>query len=800
MTPRAAGLGGTPNRVSGQSGAVRVPVSMSSHQQLQQALHGGGAEEAVKVRGSPSPPQNLGPAVPGGGRVGGRGNKVVEEGDEVEDDGYVEDEEGDDEEGELDDDEIMEEVQLPGMFGRMGRSSGGGKNGLGGSGFFGSMEMDIDHGEKTEEDPDVEAEEAPTTDTGDVGGSTTDDATRKRRDTAATETGIRKKAPPPSAPGKVTRSSARESDREKERKEKEARDKAKMPPPPPVMKRAQSTTTRGGVKLSAGAGGKEGTTSRVRAGSTANNTATTTTTGGLGRATSVRRGTVSKEEGGATGGVKLRSAVDAKAPAKPTSGTTAGTAATTRHMRTRSIVSGTAPSTTRQNGTSINPNATGTDSEDPTTKRPMARTGLTKKPRPASMFVPSTKSSTDRESDNPAQEPTITATTRPRQQTISKETVSVTRKPSTRAAAAPPHRRNQSEAQPAPPKPTRPEFTTLQKDYTAPPPAKPHPESTTTNATLLPDAPTLQKQTHLLQLLLLHNTAIQSFQAFHADAHTKLAKRYEATTELYQDVRGRLAANARAADMAVLRKILQATPAVPPTGGVARWGTAAGRRLSGSREHLARGDGRRKTLTGQMASPVEERIQVFSESVKRVEALLRKGGEVARVRGGFESWASARVDVEGGGGGEGRKQRRAEDGLPKQWHRDWATVKRKVEVAVDGIRDFWVAYQHVLTAPEDEGRLVAVGGEGGGGGGTLLRMVMGYLELGEDVVLELDEMKALEKVWVEEARERMRRVVREVMAGGEGLEGMDGMDGMEGVEGAGGVALGSGMGSGAWRM
>ncbi|KAF8429060.1 hypothetical protein EV426DRAFT_207264 [Tirmania nivea] len=764
LTPRAVGLGisGTPGRTAGGgggAGGMRIPLG--SHQQLQQALLGGGAGgagEAVKVRGSPSPAEGLrlasagmelGQDIGSGGESSGSGSnvgrvdkdKAEETGNEGDDDGYDEDEEGgDDEEGEVEDeDEVMSEIQ-PGLLIR--RADTGSKGGLSsGSGFFGSMEMDCD-GEKTDEDPEPypETEEAPTTDTGEVGGSTTDDGPSRKMSAVmaakpATATGVWKKAPPPPAApaaGKAARSSTRESDREKEQKDKEAKDKIKMPPPPPVIKRAASTATKGGVRPSV----KEGTTASSRARATSNATSSNTTTTGLSRATSVRRGTVTKEDGGTTAaaGVKSRNAADAKTQTKPGSGTTAPTTATTttttRHTRTRSIAGGTAPpqtsSTSRQNGAT-----TGTDSEELIAAK--RRTGLVKKPRPQSMFLPSgTKSGTEKESDSGAPPSPTTAgpvSSRPRHPPASSKD---SRKPSTRTpmasgasaqtttTTAPSHRKNPSEAQPTT-RPPRPEFTTLQKDYSTPTPI-PKPAETTSTTTLLPDAPTLQKQTHLLQLLLLHNTAIQSFQSLHSSANTILSARYQATVDLYTHVRTRLLSDARAADLAVLTKILEVTPQVPPVGGVARWGTASGRRLSGPREHLASGDGRRKTLSGEMCSPVEERIQVLSESIKRIEGLLRKGGEVSRVRAGWEGWVERRK----GSAGEG------EDGLSKQWHRDWAMVKRKVEVAVDGVRDFWVAYQHVLSQSQSQPGEGAIA-EGVERGGTLVRMVMGYLELGEDM-------------------------------------------------------------------
>ncbi|KAF8442718.1 hypothetical protein BGX38DRAFT_1144001 [Terfezia claveryi] len=786
-------------------GAMRIPLG--SHQQLQQALLVGGIAgtgEAVKVRGSPSPAEGLKLGSGGmglgehtgssGGGSSGSGSNVKkldkdkgeETGDEGDDDGYDEDEEGgdDDDDGEVEDeDEVMSEIQT-GLLVR--RTESRSKSGLSsGSGFFGSMEMDCD-GEKTDEDPepDPETEEAPTTDTGEVGGSTTDDGATRETSVApaakpATATGVWKKAPPPPSAmpaGKVAKSSTRESDREKEWKDKAARDKIKMPPPPPMVKRAASTATKGGVRPPV----KEGTTTSSRARAISNATSSHSTTTGLSRGTSVRKGMVTKEDGGAiTAGVKPRNAADSKTQTKPSSSTTpptttAASTTMTRQMRTRSIAGGTphtqTSSTSRQNGAT-----TGTDSEDLTAAN--RRTGLVKRPRPQSMFLPpGTKSGTEKEADSGAPpSPTAAGPTssRPRQPPASSKD---SRKPSTRTPATSgattqttttttsSHRRNPSEAQPTT-RPPRPEFTTLQKDYSTPTPI-PKPAETTSTTTLLPDAPTLQKQTHLLQLLLLHNTAIQSFQSLHSSAHIILSARYQATVDLYNHVRTRLLSDARAADLAVLRKILEATPQVPPVGGVARWGTASGRRLSGSREHLATGDGRRRTLSGEMCSPVEERIQVLSESVKRVEGLLRKGGEVSRVRAGWEGWVERRK-----GGTEGR-----EDGLPKQWHRDWATVKRKVEVAVDGVRDFWVAYQHVLSQSQSHlgGNGSAGEGAGAGGverGGTLVRMVMGYLELGEDVVRELEEMKALEKLWVEEGRERMRRVVMGVMAEGLGARG-----------------------------
>lgn len=731
--------------------------------------------------------------------------------DEREDDGYEEEIEEAEDEGE--DDEAMGEVLLPGMSGPnpgQPRDIENGNSGAsgGGSGFFGSMEMDDNSGDKTEEDldPDPQTEEvATTTDAGDIGGSTTDDGARRRGTMAAAVPPKRaSKAPAPPTtptPGQVTKNSTKESVRERERKRKEARDKVMMPPPQTV-KRNLNTTAVGGVKPPRGKEATPGT--RVRGASTTADS-TPATTSGLSRSTSVRRGSVAKEEGNMGPVSKSRGSFDTKTLANPAGSNTQAA----RHSRTRSVTSASAPRP--KNSNSANANTTGTDSEDPAAaKRSAVPVGTTKKPRPASMYVPSTKPITDMEPDGPSSPTHVVPTIiRSRQQSTSKDSpvASMARKATTKTAAS--HRRNQSEVQAIERKHARPEFTTLQKDYSAPilPGASSLP--TTSTNTILLDAPTLQKQTHLLQLILLHDTAIQSFQSFHVDAHAKLSKRHRATVELYQNTRGRLVADAHAADMYMLRKVLQSEPAVPPAGGVARWGTAAGRRLSGSREHLAGGGARRKTLTGDIASPVEERIQVFSESLKRIEGLLRKGGDVSRVRVAWDAWVAA-----------WKAGNASEDGLPKQWHRDWATTKRKVEVAMDGVRDFWVAYQHVMSEKQQK-RFVSSAmtekglGSGGGGdggddgdgdgegnegvrGGTLFRMVIGFLELGEDVVRELDEMKALERVFLEEARERMRAVVREVLAEKVVIEGMEGSEVVEGVEvEVAGASQGVGK---AWRM
>ena len=814
-TPRTAGLGMTPGRASGTSKTSRVPTTLPSHQQLQQALQGGG--ETVGIGGSPLS-GDLGSFAPirqkNVSRVSEDRGEEAE--DEREDDGYEEETEEAEDEGE--DDEVMEEVLLPGMSGPNPGEFRGIENNKsiasgGGSGFFGSMEIDDNSGDKTEEDldPDPQTEEvATTTDTGEIGGSTTDDGARRRGTiTVAVLPKKASKAPaPPIQPtsGQVTRGSTKENVRERERKKKEARDKVMMPPPQTV-KRNLNTTAVGGVKPPRG---KEATSStRVRIASTTTDS-TLATTGGLNRSTSVRRGSATKEEGGVCPVPKPRGSFDAKTPVNST-----GSNTQTRHSRTRSVTGVSSASVPRpKHANSANAN-TGTDSEDPAVvKRPAAPAGATKKPRPASMFIPSTKPTIDREPDGSSSPTQVVSTiTRSRQQPPPKDSpvTSIARKASARTTA--PHRRNQSEAQPTERKHTRPDFTTLQKDYSALPLPSTSSQSTTSTNTILIDAPTLQKQTHLLQLILLHDTAIQSFQSFHIDAHAKLSKRHHGIVELYQNTRGRLVADAHAADMYMLRKVLQSEPAVPPTGGVARWGTAAGRRLSGSREHLAGGSTRRKTLTGDMASPVEERIQVFSESLKRIEGLLRKGGEVSRVRVAWDTWVTA-----------WKAGKASEDGLPKQWHRDWATTKRKVEVAMDGVRDFWGAYQHVLsekqqkkfvsTAMTEKGLGLGGGGDGDGdgdgggggggggggegGGGTLFRILIGFLELGEDVVRELDEMKALERVFLEEARERMRKVVREVLAEKVVVEGMEGSEVIEGVEvEVAGASQGVGR---AWRM
>ena len=155
-TPRTAGLGMTPGRASGTSKTSRVPTTLPSHQQLQQALQGGG--ETVGIGGSPLS-GDLGSFAPirqkNVSRVSEDRGEEAE--DEREDDGYEEETEEAEDEGE--DDEVMEEVLLPGMSGPNPGEFRGIENNKsiasgGGSGFFGSMEIDDNSGDKTEEDLD----------------------------------------------------------------------------------------------------------------------------------------------------------------------------------------------------------------------------------------------------------------------------------------------------------------------------------------------------------------------------------------------------------------------------------------------------------------------------------------------------------------------------------------------------------------------------------------------------------------------------------------------------------------------
>ncbi|KAF8471729.1 hypothetical protein BDZ91DRAFT_716390 [Kalaharituber pfeilii] len=794
--PRAAGLGVGPSRIGIGFGGGRgvhgtsptTAPAPATHEQVTQLQV---EESAGLVQAGGSQSLMDADVVREGRENASRDEDGGEAGDEGDDaDG---DDEEDGEEDEMDVDRPEGEVEEMRAENGAGRSMKFGGDMGGSSGFFGSMEMD-DAGEETEADAELDPEmdadveregitegEQVTDDGGialEVEGKAKMLVETPSPQSSMTDAG--KSSPPAAAAGGTRKRTPKGSEREKVKREKEERDRAKMPPPP--TKRVSKPATdksQTGTATAASVGSK--------------GTAAPSPAGGLGRSKSVRTAISTKDSGSVR--TRPRGTTDSKPVVTKATTSAAPSSSTTRHMRARSIAGqppgASAASTFSRSSASAansaNANTTGTDSEGAASNKraaaAAARTGAAKKSRPASMFVATSKpAAADKDADAAPPSPT-TATApnaRTRPQSQSKETApSVNRRPSAKALAGPTlpggqpsvstHRRMQSESQSsqsqslhpshAAEKPSRPAFNTLQKDYSAPtaPPSTASTQPSTTS--LLPDAPTLQKQTHLLQLVLLHNTAITSFQSFHASARQKLEARYNHVAALHNEVRSRMIAKARAADLAVLGKILQTPPAPPPAGGgVARFGTAAGRRLSLSAGSKPSGNARRKTLSGAIATPVEEMIQVFSESTKRLDSLLRKGGEVARVRGQWESWVSKYTSASSSDSQSSSASALGE-GLPKQWHRDFAAVLRKVEAAVDGVREFWWGYQGIL-----------VGGVEGGEPGMLGKMVMGYLELGEEVVKELEEIKTLERAVVEEGRERMRMVVRKVIEGGEGME------------------------------
>ncbi|KAI5808666.1 hypothetical protein DFH27DRAFT_540605 [Peziza echinospora] len=633
-----------------------------------------------------------------------------------------------------------------------GSGSGGGSGQWQGGSFGG---VSTDTGEETEVDPETEVE------------TETDSPVITGPSEPARKTARISDAPPTSTSPTRTRTT-RGSDREK--RAQEEKDKAKMPPPP---RRALSTKTKP-------------LDSKPRS-----TTTTAPPTGGLGRATSVRRGTVTKESGATSGKESTKpTAASTTRTAEPSksalerkksvsAATATAPAAPARHVRTRSTA--TKPSTPPVSFSANSARTPGTDSEDPSAakKTAVTRTGVARKPRPASTILPSTKPSEKEDRTSPPS-PTHTRT---RSTTITRDTnpaAAAGRKPSSRsttapaattAATGPSSRRTQSSETPTSTAPTnaRPAFTTLQKDFSAPPP--PPPSSTQTsihNNALLPDAPTLQKQTHLLQLLLLHNTAISSFHSLHADARTKLEGRYNALAEKYRAVSAAENKVARAANLAVLRRVLEEPPNPTPTTATIDPSSSTATSSGGRLIVKPTTSNRRKTLAGDVATHVEERIQILSEGIKRLEGLLRKNGDVAKLRAQWEAWFRSPA------------QGTHDAGLPRQWQKDYLSVRRKVEGAVEGLREFWSGYQRVLDVVGDGSASAgASAGASGGGGATLGRIVLGYLELGEDVVREFEEMRALERVLVEEGRERIRRVVREVMLSDVGVARNAGVGGGE---------------------
>lgn len=144
----------------------------------------------------------------------------------------------------------------------------------------------------------------------------------------------------------------------------------------------------------------------------------------------------------------------------------------------------------------------------------------------------------------------------------------------------------------------------------------------------------------------------------------------------------------------------------------------------------------------------EERVQAFSEAIKRIDAL--RCGDFRRLCGVFGEWIAG-YNPRGGG------REKWVDGIGEVWRRECVSVCRKLEVSVAGV-------EGVAGVLSEVGEVEAVVT-------TVGRVVEGYKELAEGMLEEVEMMRRMEGEVVERERGELRRRVEAILEGGEEWRG-----------------------------
>lgn len=261
----------------------------------------------------------------------------------------------------------------------------------------------------------------------------------------------------------------------------------------------------------------------------------------------------------------------------------------------------------------------------------------------------------------------------------------------------------------------RPAFTTLQHSPDPPKPAPPATVSPRSRAMLSPPPPDKEiqhKQAQLLQLSCMYSTSHATYSSLRASANASLSGRFTKLSAQHATLRTQQAQQKRRGDFAGLAAVVEAPG-------------------SGVNDERAR----RKTLR----SP-EEKIQSFSESLKRLETV--QGGEHRACARRFGDWIAGYAPPATSSSTSTRS--RWVDGLGKAWQADCASVARRIEVGIRGV-------ETVVAAVVRKGEAEA---------GVVGRLAEGWLELAKGMLEEIEVMAKVER----EVVERERRVLAEAAA------------------------------------
>lgn len=155
----------------------------------------------------------------------------------------------------------------------------------------------------------------------------------------------------------------------------------------------------------------------------------------------------------------------------------------------------------------------------------------------------------------------------------------------------------------------------------------------------------------------------------------------------------------------------------------------------------------RKRRETAVKSP-EERVQAFSEAIKRVDAM--RSGEFRVLCAAFGDWIAGYNPRGGSGGGGGREK--WVDGIGEAWRRECVGVCRRLEVSIVGLD----GVAGVLAEHGEVEALVT----------TVSRVAEGYRDLTEGMLEEVEMMGRMEVEVVERERMEMGRRVQAILDGG----------------------------------
>ncbi|KAH8155693.1 uncharacterized protein LAJ45_00703 [Morchella importuna] len=250
----------------------------------------------------------------------------------------------------------------------------------------------------------------------------------------------------------------------------------------------------------------------------------------------------------------------------------------------------------------------------------------------------------------------------------------------------------------------RPAFTALSQDFSTPINANPGQASRSRAVPPPPlDTATIHAQTQLLQLLTLHSCSTDVYQQLISSATSTLKSRFEKLSARHYDARETSLKKQKCQNFDSLAAVVN--NAVP-------------------------GKKRRDTTR----SP-EERVQAFSEAIKRIDAM--RSGEFKNLCGVFGEWIAG-YNPRGGIGRE-----KWVDGIGEEWRRECVGISRRLEVSIAGVD----GVAGVLADYGEEEAIVT----------TVTRVAEGYKELAEGMLEEVEMMRRMEIEVVERERMELKR-------------------------------------------